>query len=39
MAAEEAKERSEQTVRVVAGLLGVTLLLLMVSLRRRRRRS
>ena len=39
VAAEEAKERSERAFQIVVGLLGVTLLVLFVSLRRRRRRS
>ena len=36
VAAEEAKERSEQTLKLTFALIGLSVLVLLVSLRRRR---
>ena len=35
-AAEQAKQRSEQTLKVTLGLIGLSVVLLLLSLRRRR---
>lgn len=36
LAAEEAKQRSEQTLKITVGLIGLSVVLLLLSLRRRR---
>lgn len=36
VAAEEAKQRSEQALKITFGLIGLSVLLILVSLRRRR---